>query len=125
MKTVKCHYKYCKNPEGLDPEIAVKDDNGSYYHLECFEKKEAKNKIFNAFCDYVRTKETGLMIRRIISDWIDKQNISPVYVLFTMNYIIQNQIPLKSIFGVGLVMKQDRVIAAYKQCLEKYKNHRC
>ena len=37
-----------------------------------------------------------------------------------MQYIIKNNIPLKSIWGLKKVMQQKRVIDAYNECLEKY-----
>ena len=119
MKAKKCSYKYCKQPENFDPSTAIKDKK-CYYHLECYEKKQAKNTVFNLFCDYVTNDESGMLIRSVISKWIDKEGVSLNYLLFTMKFIIQNKIPLKSIFGLGLVMKQQRVINAYNKCLAKY-----
>lgn len=121
MRTIKCSYKYCKNPEDCDPSVAIKD-NKKYYHLECYEKKEAKNKVFEAFCDYVTNNENGMFIRKIISNWIDKDGISPNYLQFAMKFVIDNKIPLKSIFGLGIVMKRQNVIKAYNDCLIKYQN---
>lgn len=119
MKAQKCSYKYCKILDNFDPELAVKE-NGKYYHLECYEKKQAKNKVFELFCNYVTNDESGLFIRKIISKWIDKDNVSPNYLQFTMKFIIDNKIPLRSIFGLGLVMKNKKVIKAYNECLAKY-----
>ena len=57
-----------------------------------------------------------------ISDFIDKEDINPHYVYFTMYYIIKNKIPLKSIFGLAIVMKRQKVIDAYNELIDKYKD---
>ena len=76
--------------------------------------------MFDLFCEYVSNNENGLFIRKKISDYIDKENYSPSYVLFTMQFIIKNKIPLKSIFGLKIVMNQKRVKDAYENCVQKY-----
>lgn len=119
MKVKKCSYKYCKNPESIDPESAVYD-GGKYYHLSCYERKQAKLEVFDLFCEYVSNNESGLFIKKKISDYIDKEGYSPSYVLFTMQFIIKNKIPLKSIFGLKIVMNQKRVKDAYEKCVQKY-----
>ena len=119
MKAKKCSYKYCKELGEFDPDNAV-NDNGKYYHLSCYEKKEAKNQVFNMFCSYVTNDENGLFIRKKLCDYIDNDGFSPSFMQFTMQYIIKNNIPLKSIWGLKKVMQQKRVINAYNECLEKY-----
>lgn len=119
MKAKKCSYRYCENPENFNPEEAVYD-NGKYFHLKCYEKKQAKQQVFSMFCGYVTNNENGLFIRKKISDFIDKESFSPVYTVFAMQYIINNKIPLKSIFGLKIVMQQKRVKNAYQKYIEQY-----
>lgn len=119
MKNKKCSYIYCDCPYSLDDDEAVYD-NGKYYHLSCFEKKEAKIHVYNLFCDYVTNKESGLFIKKKIRDFIDNEKFAPTYMEFTMQYIILKQIPLQSIWGLKKVMEQPRVQRAYAQCIDKY-----
>lgn len=121
VKTRKCKYQHCKEGGFVDVDEAVVD-GGLYYHFQCYEKKHMKNKIFQAFCEYVTNEENGLFIKKKISDFIDKEDINPHYVYFTMYYIIKNKIPLKSIFGLAIVMKRQKVIDAYNELIDKYKD---
>lgn len=121
VETRKCKYQHCKEGGTVNLDDAVQD-GGFYYHFQCYEKKHMKRKIFEAFCDYVTNKEHGTLIKKKISDFIDKEDISPYYVYFTMYYIIKNKIPLRSIFGLGIVMKQKKVIDAYNQLIDKHKD---
>lgn len=121
VKTRKCKYQHCKEGGIVNVDDGVKDGE-FYYHFQCYEKKYMKQKIFQAFCDYVTNEEHGFFIKKKISDYIDKEDISPYYVYFTMYYIIKNKIPLKSIFGLGIVMKQQRVVNAYNKLIDEYKN---
>lgn len=122
MKEMKCAYKYCPNPIIEDIDSAVYSSKTKrYYHFDCNEKRVTKQKVFEMFCEYVKNNENGLFIRKKISDYIDKENISPGYVLFTMNYIIKHNIPLRSIFGLKKVMEQDRVKKAYDLLLAENK----
>lgn len=114
----KCAYKYCKNPE-IQNENEMIRDNGKCYHFACYEKKTIKNEVFLAFCNYVTNEESGIFIRKKISDYVDKENYNANYVLFTMNYIIKNQIPLRSIWGLKKVMDRDKVKQLYEQTLNK------
>lgn len=119
VQTRKCRYPYCKEGGIVNLEESVMDKK-DYYHFQCYEKRCMKQKIFLAFCDYVTNQESGLLIKKKISDFIDKENISPYYVYFTMFYIINNKIPLRSIFGLGIVMKQQKVVKAYNELIAKY-----
>lgn len=114
----KCAYKYCKNPE-IQNENEMIRDNGKCYHFACYEKRAIKNEVFLAFCNYVTNEESGIFIRKKISDYVDKENYNANYVLFTMNYIIKNQIPLRSIWGLKKVMDRDKVKQSYEQTLNK------
>ena len=118
MKTIKCAYKYCPNPDIIDKTDAVYVSSmGRYMHADCNAKRVGKQKIFEMFCEYVKNNENGLFIRKKLVDFIDKEGLSIDYALYTMNYIVLNNIPLKSIFGLRKVMEQARVKKAYELML--------
>ncbi len=119
VRTRKCQYQHCKEGGVVNVDESI-IENGKHYHFQCYEKKHIKQKIFLAFCEYVTNEESGVLIKKKISDYIDKDNINPNYVYFTMFYIIKNSIPLRSIFGLGIVMKQQRIIKAYNELIIKY-----
>lgn len=119
VKTRKCQYQHCKEGGAVNVDESV-IENGKHYHFKCYEKKHIKQKIFLAFCEYVTNEESGTLIKKKISDYIDKDGINPNYVYFTMFYIIKNKIPLRSIFGLGIVMKQKRIVKAYNELVIKY-----
>lgn len=121
METRKCQYSHCKEGGTVNLSEAV-FEKGKYYHFQCYEKKNIKLKVFEKFCEYVTNEEDGKFIRKKISDYIDKEGFSPNYVYFTMCYIIRENIPLKSIFGLKLVMNQARVKKAYEVVLNKQKS---
>ena len=116
---MKCVYKYCKNGV-LNPEEAIKTKSG-YYHLECYEKREVKTNVFLLFCKYVTNDENGLYIKKKISDYIDKGDYEPLYVLFAMNYIVNHKKILHSIWGLKKYLDAQWMKNKYQDFINKYK----
>lgn len=116
---MKCVYKYCKC--GDLEEIEAIETKSGFYHLRCFEKREAKSKIFNEFCKYVSNDENGLFIKKKISDYIDKEEIEPLYALFVIHNIVQHKRRLNSIWGFKKYLESSLMKNKYQDFLNKYK----
>lgn len=116
---MKCAYTYCTEGQNVDKAVAV-EENGRYYHLGCFEKKEAKAKLFSMFCEYVKNDEKGNLIRGKIRDYIDKDGYNADFCVFALNYAINNQIKLHSIFGLKYLFNDSKIKQAYKTYINEH-----
>ena len=116
---MKCAYKHCKNGE-LSPDEVIRTKSGNF-HLECYEKREVKAKVFYMFCKYVTNNENGLFIKKKISDYVDNGGYEPLYVLFTMNFIVQHNRTLNSIWGLKKYLDLQWMKNKYEDFINKYR----
>ena len=87
---MKCGYKQCKFGNGVDKEIAVKKGN-RYYHKECLQEAENKNKIRKLFLEHINENEVVAGLNRIINNIIDVKNVPSDFLLYALKYVIRNK----------------------------------
>ncbi len=108
---MKCRYRDCKNNNLVDKNIAVKVGS-SYYCPECYEEKELKAKAEQYYID--KFPQTNIaLIRKAFSQIYNTYEVK--YLLFTMEYIIKNNKPLRMTFGLVNYCNDYKIQEQYKQ----------
>ena len=86
---MKCGYAKCKLGGSVEKEVAVKE-NKKYYHAECLEKAQIKREIEVYYVNKVNSREPLMSVRKAISNYIDRDNYNPNYVLWSLKKIALN-----------------------------------
>lgn len=115
---MKCGYKYCKFDGEVSKKEGVKYKN-RWHHKECAEERKNKEKIRKIYLEkidkYANKAQLNKAIKQIIHD--KKQNSS--FVLFALNYAIENNIKLNNPFGLHWIIKDKNIIKTYKEKILK------
>jgi hypothetical protein len=119
MKTTyKCGFSKCKYGGTVNKDEAVIENN-KYYHKECLHDKKNRIKIRESFLDKVNPNEVYTFLNKVISDIIDNKNVSSDYLLFALEYAINNTIKLNYAAGLYYLINNERINTAYKNKTNK------
>lgn len=120
-KFLKCRYKYCKHESREIPrEDAILSGKSTFYHKDCFEEIENKKKIVDLFHEKINPNSPFPQIQRTITDIIHNKGISAEFLLFGLQYYINNKIPLNYPPGLYYVVANKDVKKAFNK--SKLKN---
>lgn len=107
---MKCGYPYCKLNGNVDKEEATKIGS-RYFHKECAEKKEAKNRISKLLIGFGFMQKN---VNTVLKNLVDTKNVDVKFLEFTINYIIKNKLELNNPYGVGYYLENYKIIKEYK-----------
>jgi hypothetical protein len=113
-KEYKCTYTQCKLGNKVDKSMAVKKGT-KYYHPECLKEAENKNMIRKLFLDNINETEVVAMLNRTINQIIDTKNISSDFLLYALNYVINNKLPLNHAGGLHYIINNQKIKESYEK----------
>ena len=115
----KCAYPHCKHDDRkVHKDEAVKVGN-RYWHPDCLAEKNAKLEIIDTWVKRIDPHPIFNLLRKIIDELVDKENNDAEYLLFALNYCLDNGWNLSYPMGLKYVSKD---IAA-KKAWEKRKEN--
>jgi hypothetical protein len=117
---MKCRYKYCKLGGEVDKQVALKI-GGAYYHNECYKEMENKKKIRDLWLEKINSTEIMTLLNKEISELINKKGIDSDFLLYALNYAINNKIILHSPFGMSYLINNYKIKESYKNIQAKQK----
>lgn len=114
-KIVKCRFSGCLHESKEIPiEEAVKVGK-SYYHKDCYKTKEDIALIMDLFLKKINPNAVCSQLRKIINTIIYEKNYSSDYLLFCLNYYIENKITLNYPAGLYYVVQNKKAKEAYRK----------
>lgn len=119
---IKCRYKYCKNNNTVDKEIAIKEGS-AYYCPECYREKKLKQQIEQYYS--VNMPPTSIQIlRKVINQLLYKNNYNAEYILFMLMKIYNNNLKINNPFGLINYCNDGRNLDEWKKIKinEQFKN---
>lgn len=115
MKDIyKCAYKYCKLGGMVKLEESI-IENKKHYHKECLQDKQNRQQIKQIFIDKINPSETISVLVRVINSIIDTKQVSSDFLLFALNYVICNKLPLNHAQGLYYIINNDKIKTEYKR----------
>lgn len=111
-RLVKCYLSSCQFGGKVDKAESVYFKNRNY-HKECFEQY----KILLNIRDLCFQIDPTIIIKTLngyLYNLINEKNIDPDYILFTLEYIIQNNIDVNMPYGLIYRLNDYKVKNAYK-----------
>lgn len=120
--TIKCRYKYCRNNNEVDKELAIKDGS-AYYCKECHKEKLLKHQIEEYYS--VNLPQTSIQIlRKVINQLLYTNNYEATYVLFIVKKIHINKLKINNPFGLVSYCNEGRNIEEWTKLKvnKEYKN---
>ena len=112
-----CRYPHCKHNDktiDLTTDKYVKD-GGSYYHEECYRNKANIQLIKNLWHDHISQTVVYSQLISILNQLIFKDNISSDYIVFVVQYCIDNQRKLRYPPGLKYCIDDQVIKNAYNK----------
>ena len=114
--TVKCRWSHCKHDsKELKREDAVLSGKNAYYHADCFKEKETIQKILTTYQERVDAFPVWAQLRSIVNKIVFKQECDPEYLLFAMNYVLDNGGKLNTPMGLYYIIKDYKAKEAWER----------
>lgn len=114
---MKCRYSYCKHNGEVNKEEAIKEGN-SYFHKDCYEEKQLKQKIEEYYLSNMPTC-TLQLLRKVIKQLIHEKGNEAKYVIFVLEYIYNNKKPINNPFGLMNYCNDERIKNEFKKSIIK------
>lgn len=109
---MKCRWKHCKFGGEVDKDKAVQIGL-SYFHPECYAERESIQKIIDTWHERVDAYPIESMLRKMVNDLVLKQNVNAEFLLFALNYCLDNGWNLRHPAGLKAVSKDDKAHKAW------------
>ena len=109
---MKCRWKHCKYGGEVDKDKAVKVGI-AYFHPECYAERQAIQKIIDVWHERVDAYPMESMLRKMVNDLVLKQNVNAEFLLFALNYCLDNGWNLRYPAGLKAVSKDDKARKAW------------
>jgi hypothetical protein len=110
VKEYVCGYQHCKHNGVKVPSDEAVKDGTRYYHSDCHEEKQDKQKIFDLYYKCYKSTEDYHLVRKVLVQLINVQQFTSEYVLYVLCQAIRNKIPFKGIFTLSWLVKNDMQI---------------
>ena len=101
---MKCAWSHCRHGGEVNKEDAVKKGT-RYFHPDCLREKDAINEIIKVYHERVDDKPIENFLRKTINDLVFKDENSAEFLLFALNYCLDNGWSLHSPNGLRYVAK--------------------
>lgn len=115
---MKCRWKHCKFGGEVDKDKAVKVGI-AYFHPECYAERESIQKIIDVWHEKVDAYPMESMLRKMVNDLVLKQNVNAEFLLFALNYCLDNGWNLRHPAGLKAVSKDDKAHKAWDKIQNK------
>lgn len=109
---MKCRWSHCKHGGEVSKEEAVHVGN-MYYHKDCFQEKSNIDQIIELYKARVDPDPIIPALRKVINDLIFKKGFDSGYVLYALQYCMDNGWNLRYPAGMYYVVKNDSAKAAW------------
>lgn len=114
---MKCRYSYCKHNGEVNKEEAIKEGN-SYFHKDCYEEKQLKQKIEEYYILNM-PQCTLQLLRKVIKQLIHEKGNEAKYIMFVLEYIYNNKKPINNPFGLVNYCNDERIKNEFKKSIIK------
>lgn len=115
---MKCRWKHCKFGGEVDKDKAVKVGI-AYYHPECYAERESIQKIIDVWHERVDAYPMESMLRKMVNDLVLKQNVNAEFLLFALNYCLNNGWNIRDPRVLKAVSKDDKASKAWDSRQER------
>jgi hypothetical protein len=113
---VKCTYSNCNHDDKELPiNEAVLVGKSSYYHRDCHKQSEEIKQIIDLFKTYIDPLVVYSQLKSVINNILFQKFVSSEYLLFALNYAINNKINLKHAMGLHYIIGYKNIQEAYKK----------
>lgn len=115
MKTqiFKCAYNHCKHESCEIPQDSIIKIGNRYYHDDCAKNKENILKIKELYYQKISNTVVMAQLLNTINNIVFVKNVDSDYLLFALNFCIDNRIKINSPYGLHYIIDNSRVKAAW------------
>lgn len=115
-RTRVCKYIYCKYNDKvhIDTEPFVKGKDG-FYHEDCYKEKADIQLFRSLWCENINSTVVFSDLNKMLSELISKRGISVDYLLFVLQYVIDNHCKLNYPAGFRYYIDNKDIKAAYEK----------
>jgi len=111
-RLVKCQYTHCLHDGKVDRDLALAY-NSKYYHKDCYEMFQIMLNIRD-LCFQVDPTIVFKQLNGYINKLVYEKNIDPEYIIFTLEFIIRNNLEVNLPYGLIYKLNDFNVKNAYK-----------
>lgn len=115
----KCGWSHCEKVYIYDTDEKTKVGK-RWYHAECAKERETIQDIITKFIEYVDENVDVIMLRKIVNELIFTNNYPAEYVMFALDYALQNPfIHLNYPGGLYKLCRSSDIMKAWKEHQDK------
>lgn len=108
-----CRFKNCphktKEIDIETEEFIHPEKSSAYYHKDCWGIKEDINKIKELWIENISDTVVFSNLIQVINTIIFKKHVSSEFLVFAMEYVIKNKIPLRYPNGLYYIIDNDKI----------------
>lgn len=108
----KCWYKNCKIGKVANNE-AIKIGN-KRYHKKCYQDLEDLKKCRELYVEYINPAVVHVQLNSTINNLVNDKKIKPCYLLYVIEYIIDNKLEVKSVYSLHYFINNYKIKNSYK-----------
>ena len=114
-----CKYPNCKHggKVNIEQEVFVKE-KGSFYHEDCYKDKVDLQLFRNIWVENISSTVVYSQLNQMLNQFISK-GISTKYLLFTLQYVIDNHLNLKYPAGFKYYIDYPKIKEAYQKSVQR------
>lgn len=119
---MKCRYSHCLHEtKDIAEGEEVLVGKGTYYHKDCYELKESIKAIIDYYVENFDKDPIYAQLTKTINNIVFHKNKTPAFVLYALHYAKWAHIPLRHPAGIYYLIKDDKIITAWKSTVAKKK----
>lgn len=115
---MKCKYSHCKHETTEIPngeEVLV--GKSSYYHKDCYEEMSTIKNIIDVFVKKVDEHPIMSLLRKVVNDIVYNHKVDAKYLLFALNYCVDNNLPIRHPQGLYYIVKNNAINQQWQHVL--------
>ena len=115
-RTRVCKYINCKHNDKIhiDKEPFIKDKYG-FYHEDCYKEKTDLQLFRNLWCEKISSTVVMSELNSILRQLLSRQGVSVDYLLFVLDYVINNKYTLRYPGGFKYYVDNQDIKKAYEK----------
>lgn len=111
-----CRYKRCRHGGKINIETdKFVKDNGCYFHEDCYQERADMKLFRNLWSEHISDTVVYSQLNRTLNELLDIESITSDYLLFVLQYVIDNHCKLRYPGGFKYYVDKQEIKDAYKK----------
>lgn len=112
----KCYYKHCdKFGKVSEKDTSITKVGNRRFHGKCYQDHQDLKKARELYIEYIQPDVVHSQLNKVINEIIEKRKLSADYILFVIEYIIENNLEINYPYGLYYKVSDYKIKRAYNE----------